>query len=51
MKAHKVTVKGKNADPKKVVDRLRNKTEKHILLISPIVKAEEEKKEEKKEEV
>ncbi|XP_058192787.1 heavy metal-associated isoprenylated plant protein 7-like [Rhododendron vialii] len=49
MKTHRVIVKGKNADPRKVVDRLRKKTEKHIHLISPTLKVEE-KKEQKKEE-
>lgn len=50
MKTHRVTVKGKNADPRILVDRLRKKTEKHIHLISPILEVEE-KEEQKKEEV
>ncbi|KAA8528946.1 hypothetical protein F0562_033566 [Nyssa sinensis] len=51
VKNHKVTVKGKNADPTKVAERLRKKIHKHVELISPIPKAKkEEKKEAKKEE-
>ncbi|XAR64371.1 hypothetical protein NMG60_11024679 [Bertholletia excelsa] len=50
-KNHRVTVKGKKADPKKVLHRLRKKTNRHVNLISPILKEkQEEKKEEKKEE-
>ncbi|KAK3035862.1 hypothetical protein RJ639_032999 [Escallonia herrerae] len=49
---HKVTVKGKKADPTKVAQRLRNKTGKHVDLISPVPSKDkkEEKKEQKKEE-
>lgn len=49
-KNHKVTVKGKKADPTKVAERLRKKSGKHVNLISPIP-PKEEKKEEKKPEV
>ncbi|XP_059635997.1 heavy metal-associated isoprenylated plant protein 7-like [Cornus florida] len=49
-KNHKVTVKGKNADPTKVAERLRKKTKKHVELISPIIKEKKEEKKEKKEE-
>ncbi|CAA3026282.1 heavy metal-associated isoprenylated plant 8-like [Olea europaea subsp. europaea] len=48
-KNHKVTVKGKKADPTKVAERLRKKSGKHVNLISPIP-PKEEKKEEKKPE-
>lgn len=34
-KDHKVIVKGKNADPLKVVERVRKKCNKHVELISP----------------
>ncbi|CAK9144342.1 unnamed protein product [Ilex paraguariensis] len=48
-KNHKVTVKGKKADPIKVTERLRKKSGKHVELISPIPpKDKEEKKDEKK---
>lgn len=34
-KNHKVTVKGENADPNKVRERLREKSGRHVELISP----------------
>ncbi|KAL6983944.1 hypothetical protein U1Q18_017316 [Sarracenia purpurea var. burkii] len=50
MKNHKVTVKGQNADPRKVVNRLHKKTNKHVNLISPILKEKKEEKKQEKEE-
>ncbi|KAK9154986.1 hypothetical protein Sjap_002466 [Stephania japonica] len=61
-KAHKVIVKGKQADPLKVLERVQKKSHRQVELLSPIPKPpspEEEKKaeeekpkpEEKKEEV
>ncbi|KAK9136909.1 hypothetical protein Sjap_007503 [Stephania japonica] len=62
-KAHKVIVKGKQADPLKVLERVQKKSHRQVELLSPIPKppspeeekkAEEEKpklEEEKKEEV
>ncbi|KAK3034597.1 hypothetical protein RJ639_033843, partial [Escallonia herrerae] len=49
-KAHNVIVRGKNADPTRVAERLRRKMNKHVDLISPILPKTEEKKEEKKPE-
>ncbi|KAK9137632.1 hypothetical protein Sjap_008226 [Stephania japonica] len=60
-KAHKVIVKGKQADPLKVLERVQKKSHRQVELLSPIPKPpspEEEKKaeeekpkpEEKKEE-
>ncbi|CAL5418707.1 unnamed protein product [Camellia sinensis] len=52
MKNHTVTVKGEKADPKKILERLRKKSNKHVKLISPILKEKkEENKEAKKQEV
>ncbi|KAG8365855.1 hypothetical protein BUALT_Bualt17G0015300 [Buddleja alternifolia] len=48
-KNHKVTVKGKKADPIKVAERLRKKTGKHVELISPKPKKEDKKEENKPE--
>lgn len=48
-KNQKVTVKGGNADPIKVAERLRKKTGKHVELISP--KPKKEQKDDKKPEV
>lgn len=57
-KASKVVVKGKNADPLKVCERVQNKSGRKVELISPLPKPPEEeikeeiiKKEEKKDEV
>ncbi|KAJ9554572.1 hypothetical protein OSB04_018617 [Centaurea solstitialis] len=51
-KEHRVIVKGNNADPTKVADRLRKKSGKHVELISPLPKKQPEKKQpEKKPEV
>lgn len=49
--SHKVIVKGKNADPLKVLERIRHKYSRNAELISPIPKPDEkkEKNEEKKE--
>uniref|UniRef100_A0A1S4BXC9 Heavy metal-associated isoprenylated plant protein 3 n=3 Tax=Nicotiana TaxID=4085 RepID=A0A1S4BXC9_TOBAC len=56
-KASKVVVKGKNADPLKVCERVQNKSGRKVELISPLPKPPEEeikeeiiKKEEKKDE-
>ncbi|XP_052203970.1 heavy metal-associated isoprenylated plant protein 7-like [Diospyros lotus] len=50
-KNHRVTVKGKKAEPRKVMERLRKKGHYHVTLISPVlVEKKEVKKEEKKEE-
>ncbi|KAK7245830.1 hypothetical protein RIF29_40682 [Crotalaria pallida] len=49
-KASKVVVKGKEADPIKVWERLQKKSGKKVELISPLPKPPEEKKEEIKEE-
>ncbi|XP_057948376.1 heavy metal-associated isoprenylated plant protein 8-like [Malania oleifera] len=43
-KNHKVTVKGKNLDPWKVLERLEKKTQKHVELISPKVPRDAKKK-------
>ena len=59
IKASKVVVKGKAADPKMVWERLQKKIGRKVDLISPLPKPSEEKiaeikeppKEEKKEEV
>ena len=48
-KASKVVVKGKAADPIKVLQRLQKKSGKKVELISPLPKPQEEKKEETKE--
>lgn len=48
-KNHKVTVKGANADPIKVSERLRIKSGKHVELISP--QKQDNKEEETKPEV
>lgn len=60
-KSNKVVVKGKEADPAKVCERLQKKSGRKVELISPLPKPPEEKnggeekkeepKEEKKEEV
>lgn len=60
-KAHKVVVKGKKADPLKVLERVQRKSHRKVELLTPIPKPpvvekpEEEKEkpkpEEKKEEV
>ncbi|CAH1420419.1 unnamed protein product [Lactuca virosa] len=47
-KDHRVIVKGKNADPIKVAERLRKKSGKHVDLISPIPKKQQEKKQQEK---
>ncbi|KAM2988209.1 hypothetical protein FF2_002315 [Malus domestica] len=48
---HKVTVKGKNADPLKVLERLQNKFSRNAQLISPIPKPQNQgQKEPKKKE-
>ncbi|KAI7996669.1 Heavy metal-associated isoprenylated plant protein 8 [Camellia lanceoleosa] len=43
MKNHIVTVKGKKADPKKILERLPKKSNKHVKLISPILRVERRK--------
>ena len=48
-KASKVVVKGKAADPIKVLERLQKKSGRKVRLISPLPKPPEEKKEEIKE--
>ena len=48
-KASKVVVKGKEADPIKVCERLQKKSGKKVELISPLPKPPDEKKEEVKE--
>ncbi|KAE9594765.1 hypothetical protein Lal_00013226 [Lupinus albus] len=48
-KASKVVVKGKTANPIKVLERLQKKSGKKVELISPLPKPSEEKKEEIKE--
>lgn len=52
-KNHKVVVKGKNADPLDVLERVKKKCGKHVELISPILlkpkQPVEAKKEEKKQ--
>ncbi|XP_019419188.1 PREDICTED: heavy metal-associated isoprenylated plant protein 7-like isoform X2 [Lupinus angustifolius] len=48
-KASKVVVKGKSANPIKVLERLQKKSGKKVELISPLPKPSEEKKEEIKE--
>ncbi|XP_065851694.1 heavy metal-associated isoprenylated plant protein 7-like [Euphorbia lathyris] len=48
-KASKVVVKGKEADPLKVCERLQKKSGRKVQLISPLPKPPEENKEEKKE--
>ncbi|XP_055802506.1 heavy metal-associated isoprenylated plant protein 7-like isoform X1 [Solanum dulcamara] len=51
-KASKVVVKGKNADPLKVCERIQKKSGRKVELISPLPKPPEEiKKDEKKEEL
>ncbi|KAF3785463.1 Heavy metal-associated isoprenylated plant protein 26 [Nymphaea thermarum] len=59
-KSHRVTVKGKDADPVKVCERIQKKSGKKVEIISPLPKPPEEEKkeeeqpkqeEEKKEEV
>lgn len=60
-KAHKVVVKGKNADPLKVLERVQRKSHRKVELLTPIPKPpvvekkpeekEKPKPEEKKEEV
>ncbi|PSS26981.1 Heavy metal-associated isoprenylated plant protein, partial [Actinidia chinensis var. chinensis] len=52
MSNHKVTVRGKIADPKMVVERLRRRTNNRVALISPVLKEKTEKeiKEEKRKE-
>ncbi|KAI7996668.1 Heavy metal-associated isoprenylated plant protein 7 [Camellia lanceoleosa] len=40
MKNHIVTVKGKKADPKKILERLPKKSNKHVKLISPILRVQ-----------
>ncbi|XP_060185256.1 heavy metal-associated isoprenylated plant protein 7-like isoform X2 [Lycium barbarum] len=51
-KASKVVVKGKNADPLKVCERIQKKSGRKVQLISPLPKPpEENKKDEKKEEL
>jgi len=45
-KGSKVVVKGKAADPIKVLKRLQKKSGKKVELISPLPKPQEEKKEE-----
>ncbi|KAI3789211.1 hypothetical protein L2E82_02001 [Cichorium intybus] len=47
---HQVIVKGKTADPIRVAERVRQKSGKHVVLISPIPKKQQEKKAEKKPE-
>ncbi|KAI3515855.1 hypothetical protein L1887_14760 [Cichorium endivia] len=47
---HRVIVKGKTADPIRVAERVRQKSGKHVDLISPIPKKQQEKKAEKKPE-
>ncbi|OIT28973.1 PREDICTED: heavy metal-associated isoprenylated plant protein 7-like [Nicotiana attenuata] len=49
-KASKVVVKGKNADPLKVFERVKKKSGRKVELISPLPKPTEDKKDEKKEE-
>lgn len=48
-KSSKVVVKGKAADPIKVLKRLQKKSGKKVELISPLPKPQEEKKEDIKE--
>ncbi|KAL3370474.1 hypothetical protein AABB24_007492 [Solanum stoloniferum] len=52
-KASKVVIKGKNADPLKVCERIKKKSGRKVELISPLPKPPEEhkKEEEKKEEL
>ncbi|KAI8005891.1 Heavy metal-associated isoprenylated plant protein 8, partial [Camellia lanceoleosa] len=40
MKNHIVIVKGKKADPKKILERLPKKSNKHVKLISPILRVQ-----------
>ncbi|KVI05689.1 heavy metal-associated isoprenylated plant protein 8-like [Cynara cardunculus var. scolymus] len=47
---HRVIVKGNNADPIRVAERVRNKLGKHVELISPLPRKQPEKKVEKKPE-
>lgn len=49
-KASKVVVKGKNADPLKVFERVKKKSGRKVELISPLPKPTEDKKDENKEE-
>ncbi|XP_076882104.1 heavy metal-associated isoprenylated plant protein 8-like [Bidens hawaiensis] len=50
-KDHRVTVKGKSADPVRVAERVRRKTGKHVDIIFPVQKKQQpEKKQEKKPE-
>ncbi|KAI3730809.1 hypothetical protein L1987_61987 [Smallanthus sonchifolius] len=49
-KDHRVTVKGKSADPVRVAERVRRKSGKHVEIISPVQKKQPEKKPEKKPE-
>ncbi|GFY93690.1 hypothetical protein Acr_09g0001360 [Actinidia rufa] len=52
MSNHKVTVRGKIAEPKMIVKRLRRRTNNRVALISPVLKekTEEEIREEKRKE-
>ncbi|KAI3733315.1 hypothetical protein L6452_12757 [Arctium lappa] len=43
-KDHRVIVKGNKADPIRVAERVRNKSGKHVELISPVPKKQREKK-------
>ncbi|XP_076917142.1 heavy metal-associated isoprenylated plant protein 8-like [Bidens hawaiensis] len=50
-KDHRVTVKGKSADPVRVAERVKRKTGKHVDIIFPVQKKQQpEKKQEKKPE-
>lgn len=49
VKHSKVTVKGRNAHPLKVLERLRKKYGKNVELISPIPKPQESQQEKKED--
>lgn len=49
-KASKVVIKGKNADPLKVCERIQKKSGRKVELISPLPKPPEENKKEEEEE-
>nr|GEV50078.1 heavy metal-associated isoprenylated plant protein 8-like [Tanacetum cinerariifolium] len=47
-KDNQVTVKGKNCDPVRIQERVRRKSGKHVEIISPVQKKQQEKKPEEK---